>query len=344
MRVEQYKIFEYTPYSDCNNLQKTFGHSDKVRPTFGVSFGLPYGYGQPYPLNPFGSVPSAVNPFFGSVGPGGLSLGPVSVNPLLSIQVSKDEFGEKIIKPLVNLHVTPNKGLLHKFKGLVGGLGGGGGFHHGPPPIHHYHHGQIHHDHPPPPFILPGAPPPPPPYGPGPFGPRPFGPGSYGPGPYNKGHQDEYYDNDDDDEFVYPSSGRERDDGPPVRRPQQPLRSQYAPQFSSAQNYRPQYSDSTNYDTSRPQYSDSTNNYDTSRPQYSDSSSYDTARPQHSDAFKYQSKINNEKNYEPSSSSSKTIKFPRAKREANIEVVEVRELKFERITTDTGLRRRLISQ
>lgn len=324
-------------------MQKTFGHSDKVRPTFGVSFGLPYGYGQPYPLNPFGSVPSAVNPFFGSVGPGGLSLGPVSVNPLLSIQVSKDEFGEKIIKPLVNLHVTPNKGLLHKFKGLVGGIGGhgfggggfggggfgGGGFHHGPPPIHHLHHGQIHHNHPPPPFVLPGAYPPPPPYGPGPYGSRPFGPGPYGPrpygpGPYNsKGHQDEYYDDDDDDEFVYPSSGRERDDGPPVRRPQQPLRSQYAPQYSSAQNYRPQYSDTSNYNSPLPQY--------------------DTVSPQNSDAYKYQSKINKENTNDQPSSSSKTFKFPRAKREANIEVVEVRVLKFERITTDIGLRRRLIS-
>ncbi|CAB3363652.1 Hypothetical predicted protein [Cloeon dipterum] len=126
-------------------------NSDKVKPTFGVSFGLPYGYGQPYPLNPFGSVPSAVNPFFGSVGPGGLSLGPVSVNPLVSIQVTKDEFGEKVIKPLVNLHVTPNKGLLHKFQGLVGGFGGGGY----PPPVHHVHHGHINHNHPPPPFILP---------------------------------------------------------------------------------------------------------------------------------------------------------------------------------------------
>ncbi|XP_065342616.1 uncharacterized protein LOC135941205 isoform X1 [Cloeon dipterum] len=203
--------------------------SDKVKPTFGVSFGLPYGYGQPYPLNPFGSVPSAVNPFFGSVGPGGLSLGPVSVNPLVSIQVTKDEFGEKVIKPLVNLHVTPNKGLLHKFQGLVGGFGGGGY----PPPVHHVHHGHINHNHPPPPFILPGPPRPHPPpfYGPGPFRPP------YAPGPYRKGHHEEYIDDDDDDEeFVYPA-GRERDPERPVSRPTQPLRSQYAEKYASPQNY-----------------------------------------------------------------------------------------------------------
>jgi hypothetical protein len=133
----------------------------KLRPTFGVSFGLPGGGA--YPINPFSSYP-AINPYGGSVGGGGgVNLGLVSVNPLLSVQVTKDDYGEKVVKPLVNLHVTPNHGFvnkigsfIHKFKGGFGGGGyygggyGGGGYY--PPGPHLYHH-HYHAPPPPPPPI-----------------------------------------------------------------------------------------------------------------------------------------------------------------------------------------------
>lgn len=106
----------------------------KVEPQFGVSFGLPYPSGG-YPFNAlYGGTP-AQNPHFGSISPNGLNLGLVNVNPLLSFQFAKNEYGEKIFKPLVNLHVTPNENIITKvgnlFKakkyGLLGGGGGGGG-------------------------------------------------------------------------------------------------------------------------------------------------------------------------------------------------------------------------
>lgn len=138
------------------------GSGLKLRPTFGVSFGLPSGgAGGGYPINPYSPNP-AVNPYFGSVGGNGLDLGLVNVNPLLSVQVTKDEYGEKVVKPLVNLHVTPNHGLIHKvgnifhkFKepgyGGYGGYGGHGGYGY-PPPLHHQHHHQHFHTPPPPPI------------------------------------------------------------------------------------------------------------------------------------------------------------------------------------------------
>lgn len=106
----------------------------KVAPTFGVSFGLPHTSG--YPINPFGGYP-AQNPYGPSIGPDGLSLGPVSVNPLLSVQVTKDEFGEKVVRPLVNLHVTPNHGLVHKIGGLI----------HKHKHLHHHIHDKPHYIH-----------------------------------------------------------------------------------------------------------------------------------------------------------------------------------------------------
>lgn len=146
-------------------MQRLLGEDSdvKVNPTFGVSFGLPQGGGGGYPLNPFGSNP-VVNPYGGSIGgPGGINLGLVSVNPLISVQVAKDEHGGKVIKPLVNLHVTPNPGLVHK----VGSLIHGGAAHilhkpflhkpflHKPfyPPYltHDHHHHHIHSGGPPPP-------------------------------------------------------------------------------------------------------------------------------------------------------------------------------------------------
>lgn len=91
----------------------------KIKPTFGVSFGLPdQGYGG-YPISPNGHNP-LVNPYYGSIGGyKGINLGLVSVNPLVSIQVTKDDYGNKEIKPFVNLHVTPNNHLIHKFQDLL---------------------------------------------------------------------------------------------------------------------------------------------------------------------------------------------------------------------------------
>ncbi|EDW68570.1 uncharacterized protein [Drosophila virilis] len=111
----------------------------KVLPTYGVSFGLPYpSAGNPggYPANVLGDYYPAQNPNFGSLGPNGLNLGLVNVNPLVSLQVSKTDYGEKVVKPLVNLHVTPNANIIQK----VGDF-----FKKKPTELYstHYHH----HDH-----------------------------------------------------------------------------------------------------------------------------------------------------------------------------------------------------
>jgi len=133
----------------------------KVRPTFGVSFGLPSGGGGGgYPISPYGPNPS-VNPYGNSLGGGnGLNLGLVSVNPLLSLQVSKDEYGEKIVKPWVNLHVTPNAGLVHKVGDIVHKLKSphyGGGYGHEYPPSYLHQHNH-YHVQPPPPYHHGGSP------------------------------------------------------------------------------------------------------------------------------------------------------------------------------------------
>lgn len=101
----------------------------KVEPQFGVSFGLPYPTGA-YPLNTFNGGYPAQNPYFGSISPNGLNLGLVNVNPLVSFQFAKNEFGEKTFKPLVNFHVTPNDQLIHKVGNLFKSkkYGGGGGY------------------------------------------------------------------------------------------------------------------------------------------------------------------------------------------------------------------------
>lgn len=109
----------------------------KILPTLGVSFGLPQ-YGGGYPLNPFGAGP-AVNPYGNVVGGGGINLGIVSVNPLVSFQLTRNEEGEKIFKPFVNLHVTPNDFLVHKFSNFL---------HNKKQAFHQHLH---HHAYPPPP-------------------------------------------------------------------------------------------------------------------------------------------------------------------------------------------------
>lgn len=128
-----------------DSLQRLFGNGNtegsklNFKPTFGVSFGLPQGGGN-YPINPYGQGPY-VNPYPGyGAGGNGINLGPVSVNPLVAVQVTKDEYGEKIVKPFVNLHVTPSLGLVNKVGGILANkkeaLFGG-----------HNHYGPNHHGH-----------------------------------------------------------------------------------------------------------------------------------------------------------------------------------------------------
>lgn len=119
----------------------------KVVPTFGVSFGLPYPSSavNGYPINPFGGAP-AVNQNFGSLSPNGLNLGLVNVNPLVSFQVAKNELGEKLFKPLVNLHVTPNENIIQKVGDLWKAKKFGFG---GQPTVNQHYHTHTHYPNPP---------------------------------------------------------------------------------------------------------------------------------------------------------------------------------------------------
>jgi len=148
-----------------------------VKPTWGVSFGLPQtgGAGPIAPHAGYSLGTPGYTPGYGLVSGQGINLGPVSVNPLVAVQVTKDDYGEKVVKPYVNLHVTPNPGLFHKLGHLLaykkyGAYGGGpyGGqygvyaphYHtHHVKPVHHYtspplhypphpHHHGPHHSHP----------------------------------------------------------------------------------------------------------------------------------------------------------------------------------------------------
>merc|ERR1719350_323187 len=79
----------------------------QLQPTVGVSFGLPQagpGYGG-YQQNPVGTG-GAVNPYY--TGADGVEVGPVNLNPLFSFQAATNDDGELALKPLVNLHLTPN--------------------------------------------------------------------------------------------------------------------------------------------------------------------------------------------------------------------------------------------
>lgn len=125
----------------------------RVIPTFGVSFGLPVpaGPSNGYPINPYGSYPLQ-NPYFGAISSNGLNLGLVNVNPLVSFQVAKNEFGEKLFRPLVNLHVTPNANIVQQVGAYLKAKQHGSGgpsynkhFHShthlgSPPEVHHPHH------------------------------------------------------------------------------------------------------------------------------------------------------------------------------------------------------------
>lgn len=127
------------------------GNSNKqVQPTFGVSFGLPQSSGN-YPVNPYGP-----NPFYNPYGPafngGGVNLGLISVNPLLSVQVTKNDYGEKVVKPFVNLHVTPNEHVVNKLGHLFHEkkhylLNKHEHYHHYNPYPHKPYHPHPHFDH-----------------------------------------------------------------------------------------------------------------------------------------------------------------------------------------------------
>lgn len=94
--------------SQYDNIMK------QLKPTFGLSFGLPHQGGGGYPFSPHG-----VYPHHGTIDGTGINLGLVSVNPLVSVQFTKDDYGNKVIKPFVNLHLTPNHYLVNKFEDLI---------------------------------------------------------------------------------------------------------------------------------------------------------------------------------------------------------------------------------
>lgn len=131
-------------------------NTKSVKPTFGISFGLPHQGGGGYPINLHGPNP-LVNPYGGSVGSAGINLGLVSVNPLVSVQIEKDDYGQKVVKPFVNLHVTPNDYLVHKLENLLAYKKDAiynnhehFHHHHGPYKHHHHHHRKPHYFHGPP--------------------------------------------------------------------------------------------------------------------------------------------------------------------------------------------------
>lgn len=186
------------------------GGDKKVQPTFGVSFGLPQPSHSGYPINPFNDNPIH-NPYGPALNAGGLNLGLVSVNPLLAVQVTKNDYGEKVVKPFVNLHVTPNEHVVNKLGHIFHEkkqylLNKHEHFHHYKPSYPHYSHGHFP-SHPP---IHHYAPPPhhyhshfrPPVYSPHFTYYKPSYPEAH---PYhlreNPSTDEEYYDDDDNDQF-----------------------------------------------------------------------------------------------------------------------------------------------
>ncbi|CAH0584212.1 unnamed protein product [Chrysodeixis includens] len=83
-----------------------------VQPTFGVSFALPPAPNMASNFHPYNPQ---LSPFGRSIFAGGINLGIATVNPLLSLQISKDEYGEKVYSPLVHFHITPSQ---HKIAAL----------------------------------------------------------------------------------------------------------------------------------------------------------------------------------------------------------------------------------
>jgi len=94
-------------FGGLTDLIGTSTANGQLKPTIGVSFGLPQGgpgYGG-YPTNPV-NTGGAVNPYY--TAQNGVELGPVNLNPLVSLQTGTTDDGELAVKPLVNLHLTPN--------------------------------------------------------------------------------------------------------------------------------------------------------------------------------------------------------------------------------------------
>jgi len=87
-----------------SNLIGTSTSTGQLQPTIGVSFGLPQAYPghAGYPQGTVGST----NPFY--TAQQGLQVGPVNLNPLFSLQAGTTDTGDLAVKPLVNLHLTPN--------------------------------------------------------------------------------------------------------------------------------------------------------------------------------------------------------------------------------------------
>lgn len=184
-----------------------------MQPTFGVSFGLPQPSHGGYPINPFNSNP-LYNPYGPALNSGGVNLGLVSVNPLLAVQVTKNDYGEKIVKPFVNLHVTPNEHVVNKISHLFHEkklylLNKHEHYHHYNPHHGHHYQGPIHpvHSHGPPGPSFYGHHGPPDPSFYGPHGPPVYSPqyNQYKPDyghvhPYRNEpptYNDEYYDDND---------------------------------------------------------------------------------------------------------------------------------------------------
>lgn len=74
-------------------------------------------------------------------------MGLVNVNPLFSLQLSKNEHGQKLVKPFVNLHVTPNEGIIGKIGSLFQAKKGA---------LHKHYHHHLHRYPPPPPNYFEG--------------------------------------------------------------------------------------------------------------------------------------------------------------------------------------------
>jgi len=94
-------------FGDLSDFIGTSTSTGQLQPTIGVSFGLPQNYPgyAGYPQNPVGSG-GAVNPYY--TAQEGLEVGPVNLNPLFSLQAGTTDSGDLAVKPLVNLHLTPN--------------------------------------------------------------------------------------------------------------------------------------------------------------------------------------------------------------------------------------------
>lgn len=127
-----------------------------VQPTFGISFALPPN--TPDASNHFNHhlYKSKLGPFGRSVNAGGINLGVAIVNPLLSLQIMKNEDGEKVYQPLIHFHVTPSQEKLMKITQLFDDKKAFLQNKH-----HHYHHAPTypippiypaHHAYPPQPY------------------------------------------------------------------------------------------------------------------------------------------------------------------------------------------------